>query len=102
MSKELKNVFPTKAPITLYYRDPIERIRSLMRNPLFADVMEFDPYKLYTSAEKSIRIFTEWLTGDIAGALQVMHSHDYNFLIHFHMIVTIADRENTPWCNSVF
>ena len=73
MRKDLALGFPTKSAINLYYQDPIECIKLLMQNPLFASVMEFDPYKLYTTVLQNNCIFTEWLTGDTASTLQVIY-----------------------------
>lgn len=62
---------PTKSPLQLFYRDPIECIKSLLNSPLSADNIEFTPYKLYKTAEKSIRVYSEWLSGDAAWSMQV-------------------------------
>lgn len=43
----------------------------LMRNPLLQDQLELAPYHIFKTAEKSMRIYTEWLSGDAAWAMQV-------------------------------
>ena len=58
-------------PVVLYYRDPIECLQSLFSNPLLQDHIEFTPYCLYKTAEKLIRIYTEWMSGQAAENLQV-------------------------------
>ena len=62
---------PTKSPLQLFYRDPIECIESLLNSPLSADDIEFSPYKLYETAEKSIQVYSEWLSGNVAWTMQV-------------------------------
>ena len=42
-----------------------------MRSPLLADNIEFGPYELHESAERLMRIYTEWLSGDAAKIMQV-------------------------------
>jgi hypothetical protein len=43
----------------------------LMRNPLLADHLEFTPFHEFKTAEKTMRIYTEWLSGDAAWSMQV-------------------------------
>jgi hypothetical protein len=62
---------PTKSEITLYYRDPIECIASLFNSPLLADQLDLVPYRLYQTAEKTMRIYDEWMSGDNAWDMQV-------------------------------
>lgn len=33
--------------------------------------MEYAPYKLFTSAERDVRVYTEWMSSDGAWELQV-------------------------------
>jgi hypothetical protein len=67
----IATVHPTKNKINLYYRDPIECLQMLMRNPLLKDQLEFEPYHIFKTAEKTMRIYTEWLSGDAAWMMQV-------------------------------
>lgn len=71
MCKELQTEYPTKNKIYLYYRDPVECLRSLLRSPLLKDHLEFTPRRLFESAENLVRIYTEWLSGDAAWSMQV-------------------------------
>lgn len=51
----------------------------LMRNPLLADHLEFTPFHLFTTAEKTMCIYSEWLSGDAAygaGSLNMIRSTD--------------------------
>ena len=61
----------TKDPLYLYYRDALDCVKLLFNHPFFADSMEFSPYRLFTSAERDIRVYTEWMSGDGAWELQV-------------------------------
>jgi hypothetical protein len=54
MCKLIETVFPTKNKIYLYYRDPLECLQSLMRNPLLKDYIDFTPQRLYENAEKLV------------------------------------------------
>jgi hypothetical protein len=71
MCKLLQTEYPTKNKIYLYYRDPIECLRSLLRSPLLKDHLDFTPRRLFENAEKLVRVYTEWLSGDAAWAMQV-------------------------------
>jgi len=70
-AKPLQTTRPTKTPVTLYYRDPIECLQSLLHSPLLGDDIEYAPYRLFKTAEKLSRVHTEWLSGDDAWEMQV-------------------------------
>ena len=55
----------------LFYRDSLDCVEYLLGNPLFADCMDFSPVRLYQDAEQTIRVYTEWLTGNTAWEMQV-------------------------------
>lgn len=55
----------------LYFRDALECVKLLFNNPFLADKMEYAPYKLFTSAERDVRVYTEWMSSDGAWELQV-------------------------------
>jgi hypothetical protein len=61
----------TKAPMVLYYRDALECIRYLFSNPLFAGHIDYTPCRLWKTAERLERVYTEWMTGDSAWEMQV-------------------------------
>ncbi|KAF8424247.1 hypothetical protein L210DRAFT_3615138 [Boletus edulis BED1] len=60
----------TKDPVHLYYRDALECVKLLFNNPFFTDKMEYVPYKLFTSAERDVRVYSEWMSSDGAWELQ--------------------------------
>lgn len=62
---------PTKRPVYLYWRDPLELLEYLFNNPLFADAMELVPYRLYKTAERLCRVYSEWMSADDAWQMQV-------------------------------
>ena len=70
-SLSITPVYPTKNKIQLFYRDPVECLQMLMRNPLLKDHLEFEPFHIFKTAEKLMRIYTEWLSGDMAWSMQV-------------------------------
>ena len=74
ISKNIVTDFPTKNNLVLYYRDPVLCLQYLMQNPLVKDHISFSPFKLYESAARLMRIYTEWLSGDQAWNIQVRFS----------------------------
>jgi hypothetical protein len=62
---------PTKSPVQLFYRDPIECIISLLNSPLSANDIEFTPYRVFRTAEKLVRVYSEWMSGNVAWDMQV-------------------------------
>lgn len=62
---------PVKEPLTLFYRDALECLESLLQNPLVQDHIGYTPFKLFTTAEKTMRAYTEWLSGNTAWEMQV-------------------------------
>jgi hypothetical protein len=75
-----ETVYPTKIPVKLYYRDAIECLESLFGNPLFADALQFAPFRLFKTAQKLVRVYNEWMSGNVAWEMQVSsHSLCYGF-----------------------
>lgn len=62
---------PTKTPLTLFYRDPLECLQALLSNPLVQDFIEYTPFRLWDSSAKLMRKYSEWLSGDAAWNIQV-------------------------------
>ncbi|KAF7343798.1 hypothetical protein MSAN_01960800 [Mycena sanguinolenta] len=61
---------PTKKPLMLYYRNPVECVQALLSNPLIQDFIHYTPFRLWETAEKLMRVYTEWLSGDVAWKIQ--------------------------------
>jgi hypothetical protein len=80
ISRRIIPEIPTKNNIVLYYRDPLLCLQYLMLNPLVQDHISFSPFKLYETAAKTMRIYTEWLSGDQAWNIQVK-THFFVFVI---------------------
>ena len=55
----------------IYYRNPIDVIKSLWSNPTYADQMVFSPQKLWTSSDKTSQLYNEMWTGDWWWKIQV-------------------------------
>jgi hypothetical protein len=70
-AKPMQDIHPTKSPVTLYYRNPLECVQSLLQNPCLVNELEFAPYRVYQSAEKAVRVYSEWMSGDHAWEMQV-------------------------------
>lgn len=62
---------PTKRPVKLFYRDPIECVRALFGNPLFADAMHYTPFREFKTAAQLTRVYEEWMSGNAAWNIQV-------------------------------
>ncbi|KAI0037269.1 hypothetical protein FA95DRAFT_1463589, partial [Auriscalpium vulgare] len=62
--------YPTKSTMTLFYRDSLECLERLFGNPLFDGHMDYRPKQVYTAAERAVRVFGEWMTGDVAWKMQ--------------------------------
>jgi hypothetical protein len=65
---------PTKTKVELFYRDPLKCIQSLLHHPLLSDHIHFTPMRLFEAATKTMRTYTEWMTGDVAWSMQVQFS----------------------------
>ncbi|KIK31512.1 hypothetical protein CY34DRAFT_29683, partial [Suillus luteus UH-Slu-Lm8-n1] len=61
---------PTKSPIVLYWRDPLECILNIFNHPLFHDRMDYSARRVYTCAQKACHVYTEWMTRDHAWEIQ--------------------------------
>ncbi|KAG0702891.1 hypothetical protein DFH29DRAFT_804305 [Suillus ampliporus] len=66
----IPSAYPTKHPIQLFWRDPIECLESLFSNPLFHDKLDFIPRRMYKTAAHLLWVYSEWLTGDAAWEMQ--------------------------------
>ncbi|KAF9037975.1 hypothetical protein BJ165DRAFT_1352997, partial [Panaeolus papilionaceus] len=70
LSTTIETKVPTKNPVTLYYRDPMKCIQSILHNPIVKDFLEFDPYRLWQFCEETCetrtRLYGDWLSGDMA------------------------------------
>ena len=64
--------YRTEDPITLYYRDSVECVKSILHCPLFAGQIKFIPTLHYTKA--GTRTYGDWITSDGAWWLQVRHN----------------------------
>ncbi|KAG1858322.1 hypothetical protein C8R48DRAFT_775269 [Suillus tomentosus] len=62
--------FPTTKTLRVFYRDAIECLQLLLSHPLLVDSFDFIPRKVYESAERVVRIYYGFMTGDCAWELQ--------------------------------
>ncbi|KAF9455364.1 hypothetical protein BDZ94DRAFT_1316309 [Collybia nuda] len=70
LCKPWKTNVPTKTSTQLFYRDPLECIQSLLHHPLLKDHMHFTPLRVFETAAKTMRVYNEWMTGDVAWQMQ--------------------------------
>ena len=66
--------YATRELMYLFFRDALDCVEHLFGNPLFAGHMDFSPVRLYRNAEQAIRVYSEWMTGDVAWNMQVRSS----------------------------
>ncbi|KAF8212909.1 hypothetical protein K438DRAFT_1751323 [Mycena galopus ATCC 62051] len=62
------DLYPTKAPLVLYYRDPLECVQFLLQNPLIHEYLELVPTQKFRNGQQ---IYNEWITSDGAWEMQV-------------------------------
>ncbi|KAF7973382.1 hypothetical protein HWV62_15481 [Athelia sp. TMB] len=62
---------PTKRPVSLFYRDSVSCVRSLFSNPLFSDNMYYTPFREFKTTEKLVRVYNEWMSGNVAWNMQL-------------------------------
>ncbi|KAG2106248.1 uncharacterized protein F5147DRAFT_653992 [Suillus discolor] len=64
MSQVLSMSHPTKSPVVLYWRDPLDCISAILNHPFFHDRLDFMPRRVYTTAQHLCCVYSEWMTGD--------------------------------------
>ncbi|ETW78381.1 hypothetical protein HETIRDRAFT_325629 [Heterobasidion irregulare TC 32-1] len=62
--------YPTKQPMTLFRRNSVLCLEALFSNPLFSNSIDYVPRHVYQSAERLVRVFSEYMTGDRAWDVQ--------------------------------
>ncbi|KAG1886286.1 hypothetical protein F4604DRAFT_1675922 [Suillus subluteus] len=70
MSQIIPTTHPTKSPVVLYWRDPLDCISGLLNHPAFHNQLDFTPRRVYTTAQWLCRVYLEWMTGDDAWNMQ--------------------------------
>jgi hypothetical protein len=61
----------TKRPARLFYRDAVDCLAYLFSNPLFKDWLELSPYRVFETAERLVRVYSEWMSAGVAWGMQV-------------------------------
>ncbi|KAM6490836.1 hypothetical protein JOM56_013705, partial [Amanita muscaria] len=57
--KPWNTVHPTKKSLALFYRDPLECIQSILHSPLMKDHIRYTPLRVFESATRAMRIYSE-------------------------------------------
>jgi hypothetical protein len=70
-SRDLKFADRPDDVFTVRYRDPVEAIRSLWKDPDLSPQMTYAPKKVYSDASRTNRVYTEMWTGQWWHVLQV-------------------------------
>ena len=71
--------YPTKVPLKLFHRDPVDCIQSILHSPLMKDSIHLSPLRVFKTAEKIMRVYGQWMTGDVAWAMQVRYMLDRTY-----------------------
>jgi hypothetical protein len=70
-SKQLAFYDQPDSEHTIYYRSPIDGIRTLLGNPAHASHIVYKPKKIFRNSSKTTRIYNEMWTGRWWHAIQV-------------------------------
>jgi hypothetical protein len=73
--------YETVKPIVMFYRDPLECIQALLRNPVFEGRWSFTARQIYEDANRRNRVYGDWMTGDAAWSAQVCTPFPYHSLV---------------------
>ncbi|KAG2750887.1 hypothetical protein P692DRAFT_201710227 [Suillus brevipes Sb2] len=68
--QKITTKFPTTKTLQIFYRDAIKCLQSLLSHPLLAASFDFIPCKVYESAERAVRVYHGFMTGDHTWNLQ--------------------------------
>ncbi|KIJ17506.1 hypothetical protein PAXINDRAFT_72536 [Paxillus involutus ATCC 200175] len=68
--KTMETSCETKCPAQLLYRDAVDCLAYLFSNPLFKDWLELSPYRVFETAERLVRVYSEWMSAGVAWGMQ--------------------------------
>ena len=74
--------YETAKPVVLFYRNPLEVVQVLLRNPILEGKWAFTARRVYDDSNRQNRIYGDWMTSDGAWAAQVCNLH-LPFIIFF-------------------
>ena len=66
----MQTATPTKSPVRLFYCDTVECLEALFQHPLFHDKLDLVPCRIYRTAKRLVRLYSEWMTSDGAWDIQ--------------------------------
>ncbi|KAG1876220.1 hypothetical protein F4604DRAFT_1680422 [Suillus subluteus] len=73
--KTIDTTYPTKSPVRLFWRNPLDCLKALFSNPLFSESIELTLQQIYKTAEHLVRVYGEWISGDLAWRMQLFQSN---------------------------
>lgn len=89
---------------TIRYRDPVEAIKTLWKDPVNSPEMVFSPHKLYRDSKKEARIYSEMWTGKWWNTVQVRYRYTLWYLdadSTYHFIDSPCFQQSLPWPQSL-
>ena len=97
------NGYQTVKPIVLFYRDPLECIQVLLRNPIFEGKWSFSARRVYKDPDQQNRVYNDWMTSDGAWSAQVRA----RLTLFTNPALTVSPvysstRWNPPWRHALF
>ncbi|KIK21685.1 hypothetical protein PISMIDRAFT_12174 [Pisolithus microcarpus 441] len=54
----------------LYWRDSLKCIEALFNHPFYTGKMDYSPFRVFTAAERVMRVYSEWMSSNRAWDLQ--------------------------------
>ncbi|KAG1852600.1 hypothetical protein C8R48DRAFT_777420 [Suillus tomentosus] len=61
---------PTKQPLHLYWRNPLDCIEALFNHLYFANKLDLTPTRVYNTVDHTMWKYSEWMMGDTAWSMQ--------------------------------
>ncbi|KAI6013393.1 hypothetical protein BKA83DRAFT_96544 [Pisolithus microcarpus] len=61
---------PTTNPVQLYWHDSLKCIEALFNHLFYTGKMDYSPFRVFTAAERVMRVYSEWMSSDGAWDLQ--------------------------------
>lgn len=85
--------YETAKPVILFYRDPLEVIQGLLRNPIFEGKWAFTARRVYQDPDKQNRLYGDWMTSDGAWSAQVN--------VSLPLLIHLSSQHSSPLSHQV-
>ena len=75
-----------KEPVYLYHRDALDCIKFLFNHLFFANDIDYVPHRVFTDAERDVRVYNEWMSSNGCWEMQV--STCTSWKLHIRILTT--------------